>query len=660
MKIIHPSGEAFDLFPNTEIELTRYNPFFHELGEQSVPISLPSSIKNLALLKNPHRGDGKDKPTLRLDAQIQSGTYSVNARQAILSASNKGNIETSFYLNEGAFYERVKDVSLQEIFASKSIVFSNITEAVNFMHSLIVNKDSRFACFQVVTDKLILNEFSGTRSDGFAAFKREVETIDVIDDKNITVPPGFFITPFPKVKHLMQEVFAHFGYTLNPSFLDNDPFSDMCLLNNNIDTIVNNRIDYVDIVPNITVSTFLDLLRKFNMEIIPDEKNRSVSIVHFDEMITNPVGADLTNNIVSEIVFTFSDEYKQLRLSSEHLRIPPEIYGFNWFSSPTVVPTNQEIENIPLSQIVSKFPTAYIRREDNALIRNGIFGDKFLTEIVGNLSNSYYDGGVLLSDDKTFPDVIPDLFALLWDSQYVFMTYPYVGKGRALHSAIVMIDETQTQTSDAGELKPMLCFSYRDDYYKYDVGTLSSYNWAGVKLWDYSLTYNGEDGIFERFWRQRDSLIRNAMIGMEAELLLSEVQKHSLSTLRRVLVKNQPYLISEMKYSPGEKVPHLCQFLSTKLQDPISLARTETDYFPERQYKWELKTEKSNTTAKHFRYKTSRTTLYPPHPTAAQYSAGGRYHQRIYQVEFGHYDINQNFVKESDGTLTVWLEVVLT
>jgi len=657
MKIIHSSGEAYDLLPDTEIELTRYNSFFHEYGEQSVPISLPASEKNLTLLENPHRGDGKKKPTLRLDARIQASTYDINARQVILSARGKGNIETSFYLNEGAFYERIKDVRLHEIFADKRIVFSSITEAIDFMHSLIVNTDTRFACHQVVTDKHVLNEFSGKRADGFAAFKREVETVDIIDDKQIAVPPGFFITPFPKVKHLLQEILSHFGYTLNSSFLDNMPFSNMCLLNDNIDTIVNNRIDYIDIVPDVTVSDFLYLLRKFNMEIIPDEKHKRVSIVHFDEMLDNPAEADITSNVISELAFNFTNEYKQLKLSSEHLRVPAEIYSFN--PSQQAVSTNQEIESIPLSQVVNKFPTAYIRREDNALIRNGVFGDKFLTEIVGNLSNSYYDGGTLLPEEKTFPDVIPDVFSSLYDSQYVFMTYPYVGKGRALHSTIVMSDETQDQTSEAGDLKPMLCFSYRDDYYKYDIGTLSNYDWTGERLWDYSLAWNGADGIFEKFWRKRDDLLRNAMNSMEAELLLSETQKQSLSALRRVIVKNQPYLISELKYTPGIPVPHRCLFYSTKLQEPISSARTESDYFPDRPYRWELKSQRSNTTSNHFRYKTSRTTFYPPHPTEAQFNAGGRYFERIYEVEFGRYDINQEFIKEADGTLTVWLEAVL-
>ena len=33
--------------------------------------------------------------------------------------------------------------------------------------------------------------------------------------------------------------------------------------------------------------------------------------------------------------------------------------------------------------------------------------------------------------------------------------------------------------------------------------------------------------------------------------------------------------------------------------------------------------------------------------------------KKVYNVEYGHYDNNQQFVKEADGTLTVWLEPAL-
>ena len=86
MKITHPTGESYDLFPDTQIELSRFNPFFNDLGEQSVPISIPATSKNLKLLGHPERGDGSGKIIRRLNTQLQEGSFSIVGRQAILSA----------------------------------------------------------------------------------------------------------------------------------------------------------------------------------------------------------------------------------------------------------------------------------------------------------------------------------------------------------------------------------------------------------------------------------------------------------------------------------------------------------------------------------------------------------------------------------------------
>ena len=39
MKIIHPSGETFDL-RGSELQMERLNPFFNELGDLSLPVTL--------------------------------------------------------------------------------------------------------------------------------------------------------------------------------------------------------------------------------------------------------------------------------------------------------------------------------------------------------------------------------------------------------------------------------------------------------------------------------------------------------------------------------------------------------------------------------------------------------------------------------------------
>ena len=44
MEIVHSSGKLFDLPAGAKLEFTRNNPFFEDLGEQSMPITLPLTL----------------------------------------------------------------------------------------------------------------------------------------------------------------------------------------------------------------------------------------------------------------------------------------------------------------------------------------------------------------------------------------------------------------------------------------------------------------------------------------------------------------------------------------------------------------------------------------------------------------------------------------
>lgn len=661
MKITHPSGQDYDLHPGTELEITRYNPFFHELGEQSIPVTIPASPRNLHILGYPDRPDNTKKITTRLDSSIQSGAFSVTGRQAILSAQRKGNIETSFYLHEGAFYEKISDLTLSEIFEDKKIEFPNIDAAISFMYSLVANIDHRFAVFEVMTDNYTLNESSlPLRPDGLRRFRTEVPTEEVIDEKTVTIPKGFYLTPFVKVKHVLQEVLQHLGYFLAPSFLDEAPFSEMVFLNDNLDTIVGNSVNYVDIVPNITVKTFFDVLRKFNVELIPDETRRIVSLVPFSQALADPVAADLTNHAVSIPVINYHGEYKQLKLSSESLPLPPVISRISTFSIFRRFEVNTGAGDQPLQmiEILSQFPTVYLRKVDGAIVRDGFRGDRSFQEKLAALSLPYYAGGTLPAEEHSFPDVIPDIFteaSLQPTGTTLYNTYPYAGQGRALQSKIAFTDESE-QSGSANELKPMLCLLYRES--SHCVGTLYSHDRVGNRLWNYSLMWWGEDGIFEKFWRDRDILLRNALLDVQVDLILPEDMKLSIPSARRLSLHGQNYLISELQYSTRANSVGSVLLKSIKLQEPISSPKQQSEYFREKTHKWKIRKQYSYTgSGLSYRYIHEPVAFFPEDPTPHQYAAGGQYHTRTYEMEYGRIDSRTGeFDVMGECTLTVWLE----
>ena len=75
MKIIHASGEAYDLPADAVLEMERTNPFFNAYGERSLPLMLPPSDKNRRLMDYADDMTGIRKPSQRIDASIHAGIF---------------------------------------------------------------------------------------------------------------------------------------------------------------------------------------------------------------------------------------------------------------------------------------------------------------------------------------------------------------------------------------------------------------------------------------------------------------------------------------------------------------------------------------------------------------------------------------------------------
>lgn len=657
MKITHPSGQPYDLPEDFKIEITRSNPFFHKTGEQSLPCSLPPTDRNTSLLHQPANLANNKKLTSRLDVTIENGSFFTKARQAILSAQKNEPIATSFYLNEGAFYEKTKDLTLMEIFKDKTVEFNTVDDAITFMRSLLSQRDDRFTCFSVITDN---NELNALYYGANPTFVNATERTVTINGKQVLIPKGMYITPFVKVRHILCEVVTYLGYTMGPSFLDQQPFNDMVFLNNNVDTLLTGSIAYVDIIPDLSVSEFFDIIRKFNCELIPDETNKILQPVLFNDVLESVPESDLSKKITGNIIISFHDNYKQLRLTSDRLNIPDGIKPFG-SSIKRNIGVNSKNDVDTISELVAKFPTAQVNNINGSIFRIGFRGEYQITEFLGSMHCNYFDGDILTTEEKKFPDALVEIFMSN-------RMYPYVGTERALRSTIVFDDEQENESielPDRKKLPAMLCFYFHDPERKYNIGTVYNRDLSGNILWNYSLAYNGEYGIFEKFWRKYDDMLRNALLEIRGNVLLSETDKMMLSSYRKIIIDGQEVLPSELKYIPGERIIQECTFVTTKLQQPVSHSRTQQDYFPVPSYKWILKKQRNFSVSppqggsESIRYKAEPLAFFPVNPTQSQYNAGGRYYEFTHQVEYGYVDSRGNYTKLGDGKITVWLEAVV-
>lgn len=669
MKIIHSSGRELKLKPGTVLDMERTNPFFNEYGEQSLPVKVPDDPYNRQTLGFPNDVSGTEKIPQRADATIQEGVFSIRCRQAILSAGSRDGIDTSYYLNIGSFYEKMKELKLPTVFKDKVIKFASVDAAVDFVRGLMVTPDPRFACFPALvehqdTESIYTLNFVDypLKSDGYYSFYHEVAQTEVVNDKKISVPAGYYITPFIRVVHLLQEIFKNIGYTMEDNFFTRtSPFSGMVLLNNNIDTIVNAEIRYDQLVPDCNVSTILDIFRnKFCCEFIPDEVRKTVNIVLFNEVVDGSVSIDLTNRLTSSLIINHAAKYKQIKLSCDKGQIL-EVSDAGEGKT-KLAPASPDYFSKPLQEILLANPDAIPHGGRGWIYKDGFTGDYRVRERVGSLNCDYFAGGDLEAEKKESPDT---LVSMEEESGPNGMA-PFVGKSRSLNSSIVLDNEPRQGGSSTekekkeSELKPMLCFVYHDPSKKADIGTIYAYDFGGNKYWNYALCYNGPDGLYEKFWRKYDEMLRNSMRPVTARLMLSETDKLNVTAYEKVMLTNQELLPNVWKYHIGKKTDTECTFLTTKLYSPVSSANLESVWYNKYPYRWEVKmTVNYPANVQYYRFKETPAAFYPAPPTEAQYIAGGKCYEKNYAVQFGRKLQLENtwaWEWEVDGTITVWLE----
>lgn len=678
MKIINlDKQEAYHLQPDAKLEVERTNPFFNDYAEQTIPMDLPASDHNRRLLGFPDLFGGRNK-MVTSDVSIQDGEFHAQCRQAVLSATRKGTIQTSFYLNDGSFYSRIQNVSLKDIFntAADTITFASMNAVLAWCRGLRADNDTRFTIFPVlVTDDSglsggfnykILNAYGkdsviGSRTEVIAEvffgdftqtvditgfdpdvdgtgcdFYNAVQRTEYVNQIPITIGPGYYISPFIRVNHVLSRIFAHFGYTLQENFFTQTaPFNKMVLLNNRIDTLVNLKLIVSDLLPDVSATEMLAVIRKkFNCEFSVDEGSRTVGIVFLKDVVASPPDADLTDRVTADPTVNYKSEkdFKRLKLT------------------PAATLDGEAEDNYDnLAEMFKTAPTAIFDPVTGAFARIGYSGDYAVSVKIGEPSQPYDTGEGLETEEVEIPECIPEPRTLITTYsnedgavEHSYGQFLYVGGYKTVNSKMVIAgDDNQESTDGTYKLLPMLAFVSTASGHA--EGTISPYDirsseavtrapgsqYPYQKLWNYALYYNGEDGIFERFYRQYDQLLRNSLMPVKVRLLLTQSEKQNLKAWAKVTIRGVAFLLGKLKFTLGGKTePVESELLTSALyKDPatgiISQAKTISEMLPmmAAEYRWVgRQTEESVSESDYDNSGVDKDrtfqTVYPPLPSA--------------------------------------------
>lgn len=655
MKITNSkTGKPYQLTPGTQLEVERPNLFFNEWGEQTLPVDMPDSDWNAAALGYPDITGMRKLPD-DIQATISSGEYFSACRQAILKIKRKTTISTSFYLNEGSFLSQLSKASLRDVFADETVPGVNtVQQGIEFCRSLVSNENSQFAIFPVFVDfdsgNRYINQMEFMSESGYIMEKRGNKLdfynvfprIEEVDGISVKLDPGYYMSPFLRAPYLLRRVFSFFGYTLLENFFDRtEPFKSMVFINNTIDSLVNGTILLSHLVPDCMCSTILNVFRKkFMCEFIPDEVKRTVTIEFFDDIAKMKAEVDLTDSLTSPLEFDMIS-YQKVALSSETMIADGDTYDST-------------------SDLKAKYPIACWDSITGSYYRIGYTDISKVTQKISSATIPYQAGGALKEKKITCPDA---MFSLLREgSGYAgrptgirndrTMSYvPYIGEGCSLNSTLIISGASDEEESDEDseadaasnkDQAPMLSLVYKH-IDGYNVGTNTNYTSNKTRFADYSLLYNGPDGIFEKFYRTYDNLLRNSMHPVKGDILLSDHQKMNIPSHRKVIIDGQELFIDKLKYYiGGENEPIESSFYTVRLYMPTQTAIPEGERFPtmEDASCWDIEKNLSEISEAEYNAElvkfgdSSRhgklPAIYPPFPTKEQVNDGKLQYERSY------------------------------
>lgn len=412
----------------------------------------------------------------------------------------------------------------------------------------------------------------------------------------------------------------------------------MVFINNTIDSLVNGTILLAHLVPDCMANTILDVYRKkFCCEFIPDEVARTVRIELFNDIMDSKPTVDLTPYLKSYPELSFS-EYQQLKLSSETVITEGDTYDSTY-------------------ELEAKYPEAWYKEADGSYCRTG-YADSTIEERLSDGNIPYYAGGPLKAYEVKVPDcafcisylAFPDIPNADRGKMKAGETAPYIGDGRTLNSTIDGVPaESVAEDSAASDedvvannpdQKPILAFvQYSSNY---AIGT----NHDVLGKWGYSLLYNGPTGIFEKFYRKFDNLLRNSLHKVSADLLLPNSLKNSLQVHHKVTLQGVELLFNIFKYTIGGKSePVTSELMTTSLYEPLSIAKAESERMVRNtEYKWMIVSSTTEVSESEYiaagytigegesDMRNTISAIYPLPPTKAIYDAGGTYYHRNYYI----------------------------
>lgn len=611
---IEANGGVLDTPNDFQLELELTSPIFNTRGSQSPSFTLPGSPTNLRLLEYPNRID-RNVELRPIDGVVSDGPFRRQCKLNILSAGPDG-IEMSVGTDESILYAAWSDVKLRDIegwpvYTPEAATDSERVDVLIGMLDMVYRRqlDTDYHVFPVAVEKresgddigyTVANaiKVSSIRPESFLIYEqRQITVTSGTDTAKVTVPRGYGLVPFLRVGRLLSLLFDLYGITLEENPFESDPqLSRLVVLNNTLDTICAGCLDYKDMLPDCTVNDLLDsLLARFGAVVYVHGATMTARIVLLrDSFSASPsMDWDSIKACRPKITMAAPQSLKLSSLTSYEGAAPAE--------------DNYDV-----------FMDKYERVIDTTTNYPGVWTrpllvlDQFSGNIYKNIRK--YEGDTETRETSLFSSMF-----FPWYREYEGMdAYELSGKDECLPMAEVSFEDMTCPTIPVMIFCPMFlcgvrnahtivkgmlsidsddtlsagtdlafCFAHGEEVTELGDATGRYYGSplcrrldghrfvdANGNEYTYSLIFVGEDGAYNRFFREFDAFLRHANHSVELELNFSRSLVNGLDFSKPVMLMGQPLMpdkTSQILPMQGVSAA-LTTLRSVKLLEPYDLA----------------------------------------------------------------------------------------
>ena len=578
MKISTPRG-CLDLAVDASLQIEETSPVLNDRGSQSLPLTVPATPHNAAMLAFPQRIDRHDPLPSDLLCTIHDGAFVRQGRINVISASPTDGITVNIGFDNAEAYAKWLDTRLDQL-PAPVLQFGSATQLARHLAQVFTDglaSSEPYAVFplcvqeQNYTDDegqeqslpVFLNRMLGGSSPSLVWAARHDTTVI---DGALTVtslPEAYGVTPFLYVWKVVDIIFQAFGYTLAENiFYTSSELRRLVVINNTADACVTGTLSLAELMPDATVEEFLHALYvRFGLvyHISTDSRTVSLSLLR-DVVGAQPVVSSLQGCHTEEPLITYATP-RQVRLSaatSLEGAAPPASRWEDFAAERVrqVVSVAAFSDEVARSaSLVREVTTARWWQYDSANLRALPAGSSFFAW-------DRQTSGVETEDLASVDECVPMLLQTIGG---VSQPVPQYRKGpRHRHTFLRTSDGTR-HDSDDGEtpLSFLLALPVVYGYTGPLAGTVVPYDVQGNRIqlavpgavhvefhdFSFSLLFQFADGHFAQFWRQYDAVLRHAAHEVTIPAVLPVHMLTSLSFLRPCLFQGQRLLPDRISYA---------------------------------------------------------------------------------------------------------------